>query len=140
MDNFSGMYDIRDAKIEDANFVLATFLRGLYYGESWYSAIPKDIFMSNYKRIAVAMLANPNNIVKIACLKEDPDVILGYSILSSDYQVIHWVFVKKVWRKKGIARSLVPSRPQFISHLTNLGKDLLSKFPKETVYNPFTIG
>lgn len=139
MDNFQGLYDVRDAKIEDANFVLATFLRGLYYGESWYSAIPKDIFMNNYKRVAVAMLANPNNIVKIACLKEDPDVILGYSILSADYQVIHWCFVKKAWRKKGIARSLVPSRPQFISHLTELGKSLMSKFPKETVFNPFAL-
>jgi len=136
MSDFTGLYDIRDMKSEDRNFILATFLRGLYYGESWFSLIPKQIFMTNYKTVANVLINSPNTVVKVACLKEDTDTIIGYSILSSDYQTIHWVQVKKLWRGKGIGKSLVPAYPVAVSHLTDLGRKLLIKFPN-TVFNPF---
>lgn len=138
MNDFRGLYNIRDYVQSDKALVLATFLRGLYYGDSWYSQIPKDIFMNNYKLIANAIVNSPNTTIKIACLPDEPDVILGYSILSSDYQTIHWVYVKSAWRLKGIGRSLVPQHPSYVSHLTTLGKTLLHKLPK-TVFNPFSI-
>lgn len=125
-------------KDQDKNFILATFLRGLYYGDSWFSSIPKQIFMANYKVVAEALLNNNRCAVKIACLKEDPDVILGYSILSANYQVIHWVFVKNSWRQKGIAKSLLPQHPEAVTHLTKLGQKLLLKF-ESTVFNPFIL-
>ncbi len=138
MSDFRGLYDIRDYKSSDKSFVLATFLRGLYYGDFFFDLIPKDIFMANYKKIAEAMLTTPRVVIKVACLKEDPDVILGYSILSSDFQTVHWCFVKTPWRMKGIAKSLLPSNPSYISHLSALGKSLMSKFPN-AVYNPFSL-
>lgn len=138
MTKFEGLYDIRDGKSEDNNFILATFMRGLYYGDSWWSLIPKQIFMTEYKKVAEALVAGNRTAIKVACLKEDPDVILGYSILSNDYQTIHWVFVKNSWRQKGIARSLLPKYPTSVTHLTKLGKDLLPKF-ENTVFNPFNL-
>lgn len=138
MSDFRGLYDIRDFKESDKNLVLATFLRGLYYGDFFFNLIPKDIFMNNYKKIAESMVDSPRVVVKIACLKEDPDVILGYSILSADYQTVHWVFCKTAWRRKGIAKSLVPSHPVYVSHLSALGKSLIHKFPN-AVYNPFSL-
>jgi hypothetical protein len=138
MTDFKGLYDIRDGKETDKNFILATFLRGLYYGDSWFSLIPKDIFMDNYKHIAQAIITNPNVVIKIACLPDDNDVILGYSILSADYLTIHWVYCKSAWRKKGIGKSLLPSRPTTITHLSATGKELMSKF-KDAIFNPFAI-
>lgn len=138
MSDFKGLYDIRDAGPDDVNFVLATFLRGLYYGDSWFSSIPKDIFMQNYKRIAQALVASPKVTIKIACLKEDPTVILGYSVLSSDYHTAHWVYVKSAWRKQGIARSLVPQYITGVTHLSALGRTLSTKFPN-AVFNPWLI-
>ncbi len=137
MSDFRGMYDVRDATDKDVAFVLATFLRGLYYGDSWFSLIPKDIFMDNYKRVAVALISSPKVTIQIACLKEDPDVILGYSVLSSDFKTIIFLYVKAAWRRKGIGRSLIPARPTQVSHLTALGKSLMDKLPKETIFNPF---
>jgi len=143
MSSFRGFYDIRDYKPEDRNFVISTFLRGLYYGDSWFSLIPKDIFMKNYKAVAEALIAKRT--IKVACLREDPDVIIGYSILSNDFQTIDWVYVKSskqpdgtTWRNKGVGKSLVPQYPTSVSHLTVLGKELLKKFPN-TVFNPFSI-
>lgn len=138
MPNYDGLYDIRDGKPEDHKFVLATMLRGLYYGDSWFSQIPKGEFMDNYKTVIASILNSPNNQLKVACLKEDQDTILGYSLMSADFLTVHFVFVKSIWRLKGIARRLVPARPLAVSHLTDLGKTLLSKLPN-TVFNPFKI-
>lgn len=141
--NFQGLYNIRDYKPSDKNFIMATFLRGLYYGDSWFSLMPKSAFMDNYKHVAEAMLKK--HTVKVACLKDDPDVILGYSILSHDFKGVHWVYVKEskrangdTWRRKGIAKSLLPERPEYFTHLTELGKSLMPKF-KDTVFNPFKL-
>lgn len=136
MSDFQGLYDVRDAKAEDTNFILATFLRGLYYGDSWFSFIPKDVFMKNYKVFAEALIKKRT--IKVACLKEDANVILGYSILSNDFTVIDWVFVKSAWRRKGIGKSLVPAYPICVTHLTALGKSLLPKL-KDCYFNPFNI-
>lgn len=136
---FTDLYDIRDYQPTDKNFVLATFLRGVYYGDSWFSKIRKDIFMDNYKRIAEFAIDTGKVVIKVACLKEDPEIIIGYSILSADYQAISWVYVKKAWRMKGIARSLVPKYPKYITHLSKLGQELMNKLPA-AIYNPFYVG
>lgn len=138
MSGFQGLYDVRDSKPSDKNFILATFLRGLYYGETWFSEIPKDIFMDNYKTIASSLLNSPRVTIKVACLPEDPDTIIGYSILSTDYQTLHFVYVKSAWRLKGVGKSLVPAHPTYVSHLTQLGKSLLLKL-KPAVFNPFSV-
>lgn len=136
MSNFQGLYNVRDFKDSDKSFVLATFLRGLYYGDSWFSLIPKSIFMNNYKTIAVMLVESPKTTIKVACLKEDPDVILGYSILGSNFNTIHWCYVKSAWRKQGIGRALLPQFPSTVTHLSALGKSLMSKFPT-AIFNPF---
>lgn len=135
MSNFSGLYDIRDMKETDKNFVISSFLRAVYNGESWFSLIPKEIFMREYHKVIMA-LVNGKAVVKIACPKTDPDVIIGYSILSLDYQGIIFTYVKKDWRLKGVARSLVPKYPTYVTHLTKTGKELLHKLPG-CIFNPF---
>lgn len=136
MSDFRGLYDIRPFRDNDKSFILATFLRGLYYGDSWFSLIPKSIFMDNYKHVIEAVVHSPKTLIGVACLKEDSDVIIGYSIMSMDCKTIHWVYVKSAWRKQGIARSLLPQSPDTVTHLSALGKSLMLKFPN-TIFNPF---
>lgn len=142
MSTFKGLYDIRDVTAEDTNFILATFLRGVYYGykeaDTFFSLIPKDIFMDNYKKVAEALVRGNRTTIKVACLREDPSVILGYSILSNDFQTIHWVYVKNAWRNRGIARTLTPLHPTAVTHLTKTGKSLLTKF-QNVVFDPFRL-
>lgn len=135
---FAGLYDIRDAKPEDTNFILATFLRGLYYGDSWFSLIPKAIFMANYKKVAQTLVTPGKCSIQVACLKDDPDTIIGYSILSNNHQNVHFVYIKEDWRKRGIARSLLPANPVAATHLTKLGQTLLIKF-HGIIFDPFRI-
>jgi GNAT superfamily N-acetyltransferase len=137
--SFEGLYNIRPGISNDFNFVLATFLKGLYYGDSWFSLIPRDIFMENYKHIVKALLEHPNTMLVMACLKDDPDITLGYSLLSKDGATVHWIYVKKAWRKKGIGKSLLPKSPKYVSHLSELGKSLLTKI-NNPQFNPFSLG
>lgn len=133
------LYDIRDYVEDDKSFVMSTFLRGIYYGNTWFEMIPKDIFMNNYKYNVEAIVDNAKTVIKVACMKDSPDVILGYSVVSGDFQTIHFVYVKKAWRKAGVGKSLVPKHPQFASHMTEVGKQLLPKI-KPCVFNPFSLG
>lgn len=128
---------IRDYKPEsDRSFILATFLRGLYYGDSWFSLIPKNIFMENYHNILKNMFTRSGVNIKIACLKDDNDVILGYSVYHSVPKgiALDWIFTKSAWRNIGVARMLLPKNVVSCTHLTKVGKALK---PKNCDFNPF---
>lgn len=134
--NKADLVMIRDGVPEDKNFILATWLRGLYYGDSWFKEIPKDIFMMHYHRFLENLLNLPGVIIKVSCLKEDKDVILGYSVNRNvnGFSILDWVFVKSAWRGIGLGRNLVPQDPDVVSHLTKLGKNLK---PEKCIFNPF---
>ncbi len=126
---------IRDGVPEDHAFIMATWLRGLYYGDSWFSLINKDVFMTAYHLHLETLLKTPGITVKVACLKDDPEVILGYAVLTAD-RIVHWVYCKGAWRKIGIAKSLVPDNVTSATHLTKIGLSILRKKPRIS-FNPF---
>lgn len=133
--NREDLISVREGLEDDFNFIMATFLRGLYYGASAFSPMDKSTFMTHYHKIVVGLLASPKVKVKAACLKEDPSVVLAYSIISTDETVLHWVFTKKSWRKIGLAKLLVPSSTTSCTHLTALG----SALKKKIEFNPFKL-
>lgn len=134
--NKTELYAVRDYLPGDKNFIYASWLRGLYYGEPFFREIPKDVFMENYHRVLEAILAKQEITVKVACLKDDPEVILGYSVLSPG--VCHWVFTKAAWRGIGIAKSLVPQGTDTVSHITKVGLGILRKH-SHLRFNPFVV-
>lgn len=136
MDKFD-LIAVRGYVKEDRSFILATFLRGLYYGNSYFSMIPSQIFMRNYESAIDALLKLPGVQTRVACLREDPDVILGYAILGGG-TVLNWVHVKEAWRKIGIAKQLVPPTVASVSHINRLGSKILRNH-KAVVFNPFDI-
>lgn len=128
------MVIVRDATPDDKAFIYATFLRGLYYGNPWFTAINKDSFMATYHKVIDNLLAKPSTKIKIACIKDDPEVILGYSI--SEPHTLHWMFVKQAWRRLGLAKQLLPDDIKIVTHLTTIGEKLK---PKEWQFDPFKI-
>ncbi len=127
----------RDSTPSDLNFILATFLRALYYGDTWFKEIPKDIFMKNYHQVIETLLSR--SLVKVACLKEDPEVIVGYAIFSkANPNVLHFTFVKSVWRNIGVMKSLVPQSTNCVTHLTKVGLSIIKKH-QGVIFNPFNL-
>ena len=132
---------IRDWKPEDKSFILASWLRGLYHGDSWFSLIqPRDAFFRNYHPVLENILANCNTTVKVACLKSDQDIIVGYAVFGfypPNYRCLHWVYVKKAFRAIGVAKTLVPvPEVNTVTHLTRTGVSILYNHP-EIQFNPF---
>lgn len=124
---------IRNVNHSDRNFILATWLRGLRYGNEWYQQIESKAYFHIYHQVVNNLLNRPGVTVKVACLKDDPEVILGYSV--SEGTRLHWVQVKSAWRNIGLANSLVSPEITTATHLTRVGKSILIK--KNLIFNPF---
>lgn len=118
----------------DRSFVYSTWLRGLYYGNSYFNSIDKEVFFEQYERVVDHILANSEII--IAGLTDDGDTILGYAVLSGP--VAHWVHVKSPWRKKGIAKLMVAGRLlETVTHITPAGNAIRNKLKLK--HNPWRI-
>jgi GNAT superfamily N-acetyltransferase len=135
------MTEINGQKIElrepvpgDINFLLSTMLKGLYYGSKFWALVDQEAFFKNYEPFLKNLLIF--NYVKIACLQEDPDVILGYSLYKNN--ILHFIFVKKSYRKLGIGKLLYPEGIDTVSHLTDSGDNIRKKLNLK--FNPFALG
>jgi len=54
-----------------------------------------------------AILARPDSVLRVVCLPDDSDAILGWAALSGEPPTLHYVYVRKDARKQGIARLLL---------------------------------
>lgn len=123
---------IRDACVGDQAFIFSSFLKGNYYGNDWFRAIDKNTFMEKYKQVLTNLLIKSET--KVACMKDDPDNILGYAIYQPG--VLHYIFVKPSFRKFGIAKQLIPVDIIYCTHLTKVGKTLKPLIWK---FDPFRV-
>ena len=126
---------IRSAIPEDKNFIFATWLKGLRFGNDWYGLIDSKVYFRVYHDVIDNLISRPNITIKVACLKEDPKVLLGYAVYSGTR--LDWAHVKKAWRGIGLAKDLVPNNIASVSHLTGVGRSILKKH-NNVVFDPFT--
>src|SRR6267142_2498423 len=117
------LIQIRPGQREDKNFIYSTWLRGLYHGNDWFKCIPSDIYFRHYEAILDVLFQKPSVKVSVACLKESPDVILGFSVFEAN--ILHYIFCKFVWRNIGLARDLIPKDLKVVTHLIRTGRAIL---------------
>jgi hypothetical protein len=138
--NKEDLIAVRDVRQGDIPFIFSTWLKGIYYGgDKFFRKIPKDVFFSNYHKVLERILQTPGVVVKVTCLKEDDDVLIGYCVYrqAAGVTVLDWVFCKKDWRNTGLARDMLPPSVEIITHLTRPGEAIAAaKYPK-AVFNPF---
>lgn len=126
----SSTVQIRNFKQEDLPLIYSTWLLGLYHGCDWFGRIKKESFFRNYKVVLERLV--PTCEIKVACLTDDEDVILGYVCYRGES--LDWIFVKKAWRKMGIGKMLLPEGITNCTHLTKVGRSLK---PREWTFDPF---
>lgn len=124
---------VRPPEPADINFLLSTMLKGLYYGSKFWALVDQEAFFSNYEPFIKNLMLKSQ--ISIACLDDDQDVILGWSIYSGE--TLHFVFVKKSYRKLGIGSLLFPEGITTVSHITDMGDSIRKK--KNLKFNPFLI-
>lgn len=111
------MFCLRGANESDRAFVASNFLRSVHSDCIPFNKVPKDTFFSGYRRICEHLMQF--GIVTVCYPQGEENLLLGFSIVSSDYKTLHYVLVKKRWQKLGVAKLLLPSTIQFVSHITD---------------------
>lgn len=137
---------IRPVEASDLPFIYRSWLMGAYHGNrpkpgvkeqpgaslDYIGSIHQDDFMKSYHKYIEFLLGKAST--QIACLKSDPDVILGYSV--SEPGVLHWVFVKPDWRRIGICNDLLPKDIHTVTGFSRVG-DVVRRH-KSLKFNPFS--
>ncbi len=130
------MFTIRpyDA-VTDKAFVYSTMLKGLYYSNSFYNEIAKDVFFANYAVVLERLLTK--NVTSVLCLTDEPDVIIGYSIYNES--LLHYIYLKPAWRnKKSLTKLLL--NDTLITTCTHLTEMVLDKRLEYNIaFNPWRI-
>lgn len=120
-------------RASDLNFVYSSWKRGLRFGNDFFRKIDADSFYEAYTLIINALITRADCKVTVACLKDDDDVVLGYSVVRGD--ILDFVFVKQSWRGFGIAKALCAGDIKVCSHITNVGDSIRKK--KGLIFNPY---
>lgn len=128
---------IRNVNETDLPFIYSSFLRSIYYSNKYFNKVPAKLFFEKYKIVVNHILNRPFVIIKIVCLEDMPDIVLGYAI--AEEHVLHYVYVKEAWRTQRLSALLVSTLMEIkeVSHLTTIGDVIRLK--KGWVYNPFTV-
>lgn len=137
----------RSAQKTDEAFIYRSILMGTFHGNrpakgrsidpkapvDFFSSIDQDTFMKFYHLHLEHIFSRPNVTIGIACLVEDPDVILGFSVFEPE--ILHFVFVKPDWRKIGLATDLVPKSIKSVTGFTRVGEIIRRR--KGLMFNPW---
>lgn len=132
--NKASLVDIRDMVNDDRPFIFSTWLRGLRHSNDYFELIENEAYFKHQHDLIEAILDDFEVTVKIACLKDDPSVVLGYVVYKNTR--LDWCFIKRSWRAIGLARDLVPKDITTVSHVTDVGRALLRKHPTVR-FNPY---
>ncbi len=132
---------IRGGTQDDMSFIYSTWLRGLYHGSNYYSEIDRQAYFKNKSRDIRNTLLKASSSLRIACIADSPEVILGYAVLdwANTTPVLHWVYVKSAFRGKNIAKQLLEGAAiDTVTHITDLGNEIRKK--KKLKFNPYLGG
>lgn len=106
----------------DSAFVFASWRNSIWFDEPRDES--SDKFFAMQSKYIKRLLAKPDSRVFIACLSDDPSFIVGYSVISGSN--LQWVYVKKDYRKKGIAKLITKNFTTVAKPPTKIGKSIVS--------------
>lgn len=134
MDSSSLKVVVRPAEFSDEAFIMASWLNGNRYGNTYFEDIEPNMYFKAYAERIKKIFQTPNIQIDIACLESDPGTILGYMVWHDS--VIHWAFVKSDYRNQKIARALFGTKRFMCSTGTSrIGRSLMKKYGIH--FNPF---
>jgi hypothetical protein len=124
---------IRLAQPADMNFVAASWFTSYWKNTARAEGIEQPVYTRGMNQLIDGLLQRSDVIV--AVLDEVPDEILGYAVVEDG--ACHWVYVKSVYRRRGIATGLLRSTARRFSLQTSQGKKLAAKLG--LAYDPFSL-
>jgi GNAT superfamily N-acetyltransferase len=136
--------EVRTVNLEkDIGFIFSTWLKS-YQQSAFVQGIYPEVFYQQHHKAIESILKRDNAVGIVAYPKGEPDVLLGYLVgEAGPVPVIHYIYVKGVFRKKGIAKllieaSLLPIGSSFFTHWTYVVNLLIKKAPG-LKYDPYRL-
>lgn len=123
---------VRRAILDDMRFVAAS-----WFESYWKSTAIQEMSFGTYKPGQDALINRliDRSEIFVAHAAGVPDEILGYAVIEGD--VLHYTYVKSVYRRHGIARGLVRSRAKRYTHRTRLGEKIAKAL--NLGYDPYAV-
>lgn len=100
-------YHLRHIRREDEKLIYSSWLKGSYEF-SPNNFIPRELFLEHQSRLIQHCLNTFSTL--ILCHPDDPDEIFGYICYSlvGKLLIVHWLYLKNMWRKINTGESMVP--------------------------------
>lgn len=114
--------------------IYSKWLRSLRFGNDYFRIIESDSYYKAYHKYISILLSRPNSLLYIACLTDDPDVVLGFSLIED--RTLHYIHVHEHNRRIGIGKALIVKKIDTITHITKIGLQIWQKYP-DVKFNPF---
>lgn len=128
---------IRPAELNDKSFIMATWLRGNYYGNPFFNFMPPDLYYKLYAILITDILFSDETRIDIACGENAPEWIVGFIVYTGP--ILHWAYVKVDYRNRGIANMLCKEKGiTTSSSTTKSGQAIIRK--KGLIFNPLSKG
>jgi GNAT superfamily N-acetyltransferase len=134
---------IRPGQESDYNFVMLTLMKNYKFNSPFAYDINEYTLYSAFQQILPRVFDRPGNMLYVAALKEEPDVILGFIWANSFPKTIWYTYVKKGFRKMGFGKALYDycfddSERIHFPLYTPEAKRALTEY-KHFAYNPFLL-
>lgn len=126
---------IRPAELDDLPFIIDSWVASREI-TPWALHVDKSTFRREEKLRIKYQFGKSTFVAKVACLEDDPNAILGWCALETQPVVIHYCYVKRDFRRFGVARQL----------LQGIGQAEYASLPQITmphaiqsnwIYNPY---
>lgn len=135
------MIEIRPAKLDDLSFIYSTWLRSYRHSSQFAKKLTNEVYYEMHHKVIDGFILR-GGIVLIAHAKGEPEVILGYLCMEPNGSIIQYIYVKKAFRKMGIAKALfeytkLPENTIF-THWTTDTNWILKKLT-HLIYNPYLL-
>jgi hypothetical protein len=126
-------FGIREGLPADIPFVFRAWLTS-YRRSPFARGIRDRVYFAHQHRLIEAILKRGR--VRVAHTLEDSDTILGFLVLSTTPNALHYAFTKPAFRRMHIMTALIPPGEWTYSHRTDDSDRCIAKLPLLT-YNPY---
>lgn len=129
-----GEIAFRPYKESDLNFIRSSWSSSYYRGADYTKFMSPKEFNDQHRPIRDELLLSPNVAIIIACNPNDEDLILGWILVETkeDQFILHYLYVKEVFRREGLGRELVrkainDNKVQ-VTHMTGRAQKIIRSF------------
>jgi hypothetical protein len=90
----------------DVEFLLSSWLKS-YKNSEFAREIPKAIYYKCHQNLIATILKAPDTAVAMLVNKNDEDQILGYIVHDKKQPIIHYVYMKRMFRNLKLAKFML---------------------------------